>query len=288
MNPEPATTPRTVRLGKYHGLGNDFLVAVVAAADAPALCSPALAVSLCDRRRGIGADGFIVAALDPQPGIDARMTLFNADGSRAEMSGNGIRCLAQAVARHRGTRQVDLAVQTDAGLRPMEVRPDPADAATVHVRVGMGPVVDGPPWRPSDAARAAVAALRPTGRPGRVATADIGNPHLVIEVDDPAAVDVARVGPLLEADFPAGVNVQFIAARPDRLQLSVWERGAGVTEACGTGASAAATVAHRWGIVGAVTTVEMPGGTVEVRVGAEATELVGPATFIARIEVDLA
>jgi diaminopimelate epimerase len=143
-------------------------------------------------------------------------------------------------------------------------------------------------WRPSDAARAAVGALQPSGRPGRVATADIGNPHLVIEVDDPARVDVAKVGPLLEADFPAGVNVQFIAARPDRLQLSVWERGAGVTEACGTGASAAATVAHRWGLVGPVTTVEMPGGTVEVRVGPDETELIGPATFIARVEVDLA
>ena len=273
-----------VTLTKHHGLGNDFLVAV--SADPRSLLDPALAVRLCDRRRGIGADGFIVAGPAAQPGCDAVMVLFNADGSRAEMSGNGIRCLAQALALAHGTDEVDLVVLTDAGVRTLEVRPHPGDPASVLVRVGMGPVTDGPSWHPSDEAARAVETLAPSHH----ATADIGNPHLVLAVADPWQVDVAAVGPVLEADFPAGVNVQFIAARPgctDELDLTVWERGAGVTEACGTGASAAATVAHRWGLVGPTVTVHMPGGMVTVEVGDDATSLIGPATFIARIEFDL-
>jgi diaminopimelate epimerase len=280
----------TLQLTKHHGLGNDFLVAVLDDAEAAAaLASPVLARHSCDRRRGIGADGFIVAAPTGEAGVDAVMTLFNADGSRAEMSGNGVRCLAQALARHRGTDHADLVVATDGGRRTLQVRPHPTDAASVLVRVGMGPVRPGPVWTPGDAARRALSALDPAGP--RAETADIGNPHLVVAVPDPCRVDVARVGPLLEADFPAGMNVHFIAVRPgrgDALDLTVWERGAGVTEACGTGASAAATVAHRWGLVGPTVTVTMPGGTVEVVVGPEQTELIGPSTFIARIEVDLA
>ena len=121
-------------------------------------------------------------------------------------------------------------------------------------------------------------------------TASIGNPHLVIEVEDPGSVDLGRFGPLLEADFVAGINVEFIAKRPgapNQLDLTVWERGSGITEACGTGASAAATIAHRWGLVGPEVTVHMPGGMVEVVVGASQTELIGPSTYIAQIEVDL-
>ncbi len=275
---------RFVALTKHHGLGNDFLVTV--SADPAALLDPALAVRLCDRRRGIGADGFIVAGPAAQPGHDAVMVLFNADGSRAEMSGNGIRCLAQALALAHRADEVDLVVLTDAGVRMLAVRPHPSDPGSVFVRVGMGPVTDGPSWQPSPEARRAVAGLAPS----HSATADIGNPHLVLAVADPWQVDVAAAGPILEADFPAGVNVQFIAPRPgcsDELDLTVWERGAGVTEACGTGASAAATVAHRWGLVGPTVTVHMPGGMVTVEVGDDATALIGPATFIARIEFDL-
>lgn len=292
--PEPHRR-QTLRLTKHHGLGNDFLVTVLEEGElAVAARQPAQARRWCDRRRGVGADGFIVVT-PPGPadterygsGVDAVMALYNADGSRAEMSGNGIRCLAQALAMDRRTTSADFSVVTDAGLRTLQVRPDPDDATTVRVRVGMGPVLEGPAWAPSAAARAELARSVVAGH---AVTADIGNPHLIVEVADPWQVDLARVGPLLEADFPAGCNVQFIAASPaklDHLDLTVWERGAGITEACGTGASAAATVAHRWGLVGPRVTVHMPGGMVEVVVGDEQTELIGPATFIAHIEVDL-
>ncbi|MEZ5235914.1 MAG: diaminopimelate epimerase [Acidimicrobiia bacterium] len=291
MTATPATPAGgRLTLTKHHGLGNDFLVAVV---DEPARFDcPVLAKRLCDRRRGIGADGLIITAFTPAGPGEASMALHNADGSRAEMSGNGIRCLAQALAMARGTDQVDLAIATDAGVRTVQVRPHPGDPATVDVRVGMGPVGDGPVWRPSPAARRALAGLgvRSIDDGFRHAeTADIGNPHLVIEVADPWAVDMAAVGPVLEADFAAGMNVHVVAADPQdrsRLDLAVWERGAGVTEACGTGASAAATIAHRWGIVDEAVTVAMPGGTVTVLVGMVETELIGPATYIGHVEVD--
>jgi diaminopimelate epimerase len=275
-------------LTKHHGLGNDFLVALVD--DPSAHDGAVLAKRWCDRRRGVGADGLIVAGPGGSGPADATMVLCNADGSRAEMSGNGVRCLAQALALHRGTDTIDLAIATDAGLRRVQVRPHPGDASTVDVRVGMGAVSPGPHWQPAPAARAVLAELGVTAAgTGRAETADIGNPHLVIAVADPWQVDVGRLGPVLEADFPAGINVQFFAVAPgerDRLDLTVWERGAGVTEACGSGAAAAATVAHRWGLVGPEVTVAMPGGTVRVIVGGEGTELIGPATFIGRIEVD--
>ncbi|MFN0028616.1 MAG: diaminopimelate epimerase [Acidimicrobiales bacterium] len=296
---------------------------------------PELARWLCDRRRGIGADGLILAPLRPRPGTDAAMILFNADGSRAEMSGNGIRCLGQALAMHLGLehRAAELTISTDAGPRHLQLQPLPdrhGTTTTTTIRVGMGPVTSGPSWQPSPAATRALAELQGThlsraaittaparansnddpnddpvsgsgsgsgsgfnsraGGAGGAVTASIGNPHLVVLVNDPSAVDLARVGPLLEADFPAGINVEFIAARPgpDALDLTVWERGSGITEACGTGATAAATVAHRWGLVGSPVAVHMPGGTVEVTVDRDQSHLCGPSTFVARIEVDLA
>jgi diaminopimelate epimerase len=272
-----------MQLTKHHGLGNDFLV-VVGAPDVSVKADDAR--HLCDRRRGIGADGLIVASAATRPGADADMLLYNSDGSVAEMSGNGIRCLAQAIAMARDVATTELVVDTAAGRRHLHLTSGP-EPATAWVRVGMGPVAGGPSWVPGPVARAALADAS-AGKP-RWATADVGNPHLVVAVDDPWAVDVAGIGSALEADVAGGINVEFIAATPgraDELDLTVWERGAGVTEACGTGACAAATVAHRWGLVGHNVAVHMPGGDVTVEVGDEVT-LVGPTVYIGRIEVDL-
>ena len=292
-------------LTKHHGLGNDFLVAV--GSDLVLKAAPELARRLCHRHRGIGADGLMFvdvsrpepatrepATLAPtarEPAVDGVMILFNADGSRAEMSGNGARCLGQALAMAVGVSTLDLLIDTDAGRRALQVRPHRSEAASVMVRVAMGPVGPGPHWQASPAAQRALSSLPAFGAAGRRAvTASIGNPHLIIEVEDPWSVDLGRFGPLLEADFLAGINVEFIAKRPgaaNQLDLTVWERGSGITEACGTGASAAATIAHRWGLVGPEVTVHMPGGMVEVVVGASQTELIGPSTYIAQIEIDL-
>jgi diaminopimelate epimerase len=260
---------------KLHGLGNDFLVALEERDNPPVALTGAIARALCHRTRGVGADGVIVGRAPIDSAVaDLRMELRNADGSRAEMSGNGIRCLAHAVALHRDLDSIDLRIDTDGGLRTVAVR-GAANGSTSDVSVDMGAAGPGPDI-PHDLDVA-----------GRLATVDVGNPHLVIEVPDPSAIDLALVGPALEEHFDTGINVEFIhASGPDTLTLTVWERGAGITEACGTGAVAAAHVAHSWERVGDHVRVRMPGGDATVVVGAE-LQLIGPSVHIAEIHVDL-
>jgi diaminopimelate epimerase len=254
----------TLRLSKHHGLGNDFLVLLDEAADAR------LAARLCDRRTGVGADGLLTGTAGGPDDVDLTMVLFNADGSRAEMSGNGIRCLAQAWARVHGPG--DLRIATDAGLRVVQVEAT-EDPAVVSARVDMGKALPGP-----DLGQLVLEASRSV-------TVDMGNPHLVLLVDDVLPVDVDTDGPFIEKGVEGGINVEWIAATgPDRLELRVWERGAGHTLACGTGACAAAHAAHTWDLVGERVTVTMEGGDVQVELGDTIT-LVGPATHIADVEV---
>jgi diaminopimelate epimerase len=282
-----------LRLTKHHGLGNDFLVLLADIANSADLARP-----LCDRRRGIGADGLIVgrppspgtAGADPAgAGVDVVMDLRNADGSIAEMSGNGIRCLAQAVVRANGQRHATtLVIDTLAGRRTVDVRPT-ADPDVIEATVAMGAVSAGPPLP----AALPDGLAHDLGRAGEVtvATADIGNPHAVFLAADPAAVDLRRYGAAIEAATPGGINVEFIRPTPgevDAIDLTVWERGAGITSACGTGASAAAVVAHRWGLVGPRVTVHLPGGDVGVVVGEGETLLTGPAVYVATIDVGAA
>jgi diaminopimelate epimerase len=265
----------TLSCAKYHGLGNDFLIAL---ASRVPVDGAALARALCARRTGIGADGLIFGVPSDRPGVDLVMHLWNADGSVAEISGNGIRCLAHAEARRRGTAKVDLVIETLAGGRTIAVRPGPDDRTAI-ASVGMGiasrgPRLEGTPSAPTVAASQAV-------------TVDLGNPHVVLLVDDPDAIDVATAGPRIESRFPGGINVHFVTPTVDGgLRLRVWERGAGVTEACGSGAAASAYAAHEWGLVGDRVRVAMPGGDVEVVIGDELT-LVGPSVHIADITVPL-
>ena len=253
-----------MHLAKVHGLGNDFLVLLDEIGATPA--DPDLARTLCDRRTGIGADGLIWVG-PPSDDADVTMTLHNADGSRAEMSGNGIRCLAHAVARARGVDALDLAVATDAGLRRVEVRPTD-DARTIDVRVDMGDVTE--------------AAATDLGIEAKdVLGADVGNPHIVLLFADRRSLDAA-------ADGFASIdrNVEFVIPGPadGELTMRVVERGVGETFACGTGACAAAWAARRWGIGGDEITVHMPGGSAVVELGSP-VHLTGPSVLIADVEV---
>jgi diaminopimelate epimerase len=269
----------TITLTKHHGLGNDFLVVFhPPTADDEVLAG--LARRLCERRRGIGADGLLVGESDPDH--SAQMAIYNADGSRGEMSGNGIRCFAQALATRRGdTLPVTMRIRTDAGSRAVEVAPA-EDPATVLARVDMGEIVDlGEPaeWTAIDG--------RPSGSAMRL---DIGNPHIVVGVEDVAAVDLTALG----ARLP-DVNLELVAAgpEPNAVTMRVHERGVGITEACGTGACTAAFAAARWGLVADPTrelVVQMPGGSARVRLDHPArgrVTLTGPATYVATIEVSL-
>lgn len=279
-----------MQLTKHHGLGNDFLIALEEV-NGPIHGDATIARALCDRRRGLGADGFIVGAR-PAPGqtapdgrtIDLVMHLWNADGGRAEMSGNGIRCLGQALARARDDHEATYLVATDGGLRELVVHDD-ADHRLAQVHVTMGPVGEGPDVPAAVSERLADA---------RHATADMGNPHLVVLVPDLHGVDLVGTGSWIEQQFPAGVNVEFIApaTAADTLDLLVWERGAGVTEACGTGATAAAHLAHTWGLVGREVQVVMPGGSAEVVLPPDDAPdgepvLIGPSQHVATIEIDV-
>jgi diaminopimelate epimerase len=256
-----------VQLTKHHGLANDFLVVLDEANDRAVAVGPELAVRLCDRRTGLGADGLLHGAA-PGPGadVDVVMHLFNADGSRAEMSGNGIRCLGQALVMARDVGEAVLVVGTDAGPRRLQVEPG-GTASTVLVRL-------------PDEVPAHLGVDE-----GRVASVSLGNPHVVVLVDDPEAVDLEADGGWVEQRIAGGANVEFIArTSPDHLELRVWERGVGATHACGTGACAAAHAAHRWGLVGDRVRVSMPGGVAEVDLGPSIT-LIGPADHVATIEI---
>ena len=285
----------TFRLTKHHGLGNDFLVHLT---DDPAAAADRAAWSdrarlWCHRSRGIGADGLIIG-LWGQPGADLVMTLVNADGSLAEMSGNGIRCLAQAEAARRGLSTGALTVSTDGGLRTVTLlgsgpaASDPEDES-LWFSVEMGPAGPGPD--PDGAGRTEGGGPVGIGADGvdaiKVATFDLGNPHIVILVSDPQRIDVEAAGRRIESGFAGGINVHFVAPtveEPDAIDLVVWERGAGVTEACGTGATAAARAVHDWGLTGPRVTVHMPGGDVTVQVG-DPMVLEGPSTHVADVEV---
>ncbi len=277
----------TLTVTKHHGLGNDFLV-LISTSGGPGRQMPDIARRLCDRRRGIGADGLLVvgewlSCAVPANGVrpDVTMTLFNADGSRAEMSGNGIRCLAQAWARHIRKSEGVFQVLTDAGLRPVAVMPT-GDPDRIMASVGMGSVtrLSAPPnW---DAL--GCDPMRP------VAHVALGNPHSVVAVDDVHEVPLADLG----AEVPM-INLEVIhpGPEPDAITMRVHERGAGITEACGTGACASAWAAARWGMVPADVreiTVHMDGGDAKVLLDAPApgeVTLIGPATHVATIIVEL-
>jgi len=273
MTPHPrpdGTEPLT--LTKHHGLGNDFLVLFDADPADPA----ELARQLCDRRRGLGADGLLIGT--DAEGYAARMTLFNADGSRAEMSGNGIRCFAQALAARRGDLS-DQRILTDAGDRIVTLVATGA-ADTVQATVDMGDVE--PLGEPAGWQELGCHPDRP------VAHLSLGNPHSVVGVDEVAVVDLALLG----GQVPH-VNLEIVepGPEPNAVTMRVHERGAGITEACGTGACASAYAARSWGLVAVGdgdVIVHMDGGTATVAfdpVRPERAVLTGPATYVATIEV---
>jgi len=220
-----------LRLTKHHGAGNDFLVLLDGDDIRP--LSPAAVRVLCDRRRGIGADG-LLRARPGGTGADLTMDLTNADGSAAEMSGNGIRCLAQAAVDAGWVTPPTFSVATAGGVRTVTFLPG-EEPGWARASVDMGAVTVGPPQEDID------------GRTAR--TADVGNPHLVLVgpgVAGLAGVEIDTRGPQLQAAYPEGINVEWIElahdADGDFLELRVWERGAGETLACGTGVTAAGLI----------------------------------------------
>ncbi len=252
--------PTGIQLSKHTALGNDFLVLldledrVVADAD--------LARSVCDRRFGIGADGLIKVTAG-RDGSDVTMQLRNADGGEAEMSGNGIRCLAQAVVDAGLFAGPDLVVATGGGVRHVSIQPE----TEAGVR-----------WATVDMGRARVVDLDDGPAP-RSAHVDTGNPHLVV-LDADGRLDLLALG-----RAHPDLNVELIEVNgEDRVRMRVHERGAGETLACGTGSCASAAAAHAWGLVGTSVVVTNPGGDVTVDIKPDTLLLSGPTRFVARVE----
>jgi diaminopimelate epimerase len=276
-----------VRMSKLHATGNDFLVWSWLTPNAGVEGALGVqAAALCDRHRGIGADGLIVVKPGTD-GADVEMLLFNADGTPAEMSGNGIRCLAWAAVRD-GAGDGELIVGTDAGRRQVEYVADPSGALS-YGNVDMGPVTFEPAAIPLDAPTPFGLTAEFHGVEYEGDAAGMGNPHLVLFVDDPATARVIQHGPRLEQDprFPRRTNVEFVAVTaPDELTMRVWERGVGETLSCGTGACASAAVAHRRGLVGEHVAVQVPGGELVVDIG-DTIRLGGPVEHVFDVDVDL-
>jgi diaminopimelate epimerase len=266
----PMTEDNLLRFTKHHGAGNDFLVQVDPEGTGPLL--PELVRALCDRRFGIGADG-VIRVLDGVEAADLTMVLQNADGGQAEMSGNGMRCLAQAAVRSGLVAPPTFTVATAAGIKSVDYRQsaDP-DTAWAVVSMGRAELGDNQPQKFIDR---------------KVRAVDIGNPHLVMFGPDLDDVDVAGIGAHLQTVYPGGINVEFIilGEGPDTLALRVYERGVGETLACGTGSAAAAVAAHSWGLVGTRVSVHNPGGTLEVTVGDDEILLAGPVHRVGSVVV---
>ena len=266
-----------LRLTKHHGLGNDFLVAL-ADQNSELTIDPALARSLCDRHRGIGAEGLILSFPPSEEGNDACMVLLNADGSEAEISGNGIRCLGQALLRQEGRSEGDLRIETAGGVRQLRSIRGSAETE-IWIQVDMGAATAGPTLGPLSQAYPAL----------HRGTFNIGNPHLVLVLeseDQLQQLDLAAVGQRLESEYSEGINVEFVYVHStDHMQLVVWERGAGITEACGSGATVAAAAAHSMGLVGEQVRVSMPGGEAQVAISDSTLLLTGPSVFIAEVTV---
>jgi diaminopimelate epimerase len=280
----------TVELAKLHATGNDFLVWSGFGEDRAfrGILGPQ-AAALCDRHRGVGADGLIV--VEPgSDGADCSMVLYNADGGIAEMSGNGARCLAWAAVRAGLGGSGRLVVDTGGGRRTIDLEIDPGTGALCAATVDMGPVTFEPAAIPLDAPSAFDLEATFHGVTYRGDAAGMGNPHLVTLVDDVETARVTQHGPRLEHDprFPNRTNVEFVAPGPDAdaIRMRVWERGVGETLSCGTGACAAAAVAHRRGLVGERVTVHVLGGDLRVTLG-DTIRLGGPVVHVFDVAVDL-
>ena len=269
-----------MRFTKMHGLGNDFLI--VDDREPAAIDWPAAARRLCDRRRGVGADGILL--IGSSVGADLRMQLFNADGSEGEMCGNGVRCVALFVLE-RGIAPERVVWETGAGPVITQV------VGKGLVTVDMGPPRFLPAEIPVDAAGADPLhlPLEAAGRRFEVSAVGMGNPHCVLRVDDVEGFPVAEVGPALEAHpaFPHHTNVEFVAVlSPAHVRQRTFERGVGETDACGTGACASMVALRRLGLVATAVDVELNGGTLRIEwPDSGSVFMTGPAETVFSSEV---
>jgi diaminopimelate epimerase len=268
-----------MRFVKAHGTGNDFVL--LPDLEDRIELTPDLVRALCAPHLGVGADGVI--RIGTSPDGDVFMDHWNADGSTAEMCGNGVRCVAKYVLDREIVEGDSLRVDTRAGVKRVEARRG-ADGKVVAVRVDMGAPVPGGVNQPLDVQRDGAEEIV------HITTLSMGNPHAVLVVDDVAAAPVRTLGPEIEGHraFPDRTNVEFIHVRGrDRIEGRIWERGVGETMASGTGSSAMAVAAHLLGLADRSVTVALPGGELRIEWTDETLYVEGPAVEVAEGELSI-
>jgi len=270
---------RALRFTKMHGAGNDYVVLDGIRDELPPI--PPLAAQLCDRHFGIGCDQLLVVRRSRT--ADFRMEIYNADGSQAEMCGNGLRAFYKFLRDRGHTDDDEIGVETLAGVvRPGWAGPD-------RVRVDMGQPVLAPAKIPTTLGTSEGPVLdvplEVDGEMLRVSSVSMGNPHAVVFVEDPDRAPVERWGPLIEnhSAFPNRANVEFVTPLGrDRIRQRTWERGVGETLACGSGACAVAVVAMLRGVVDDEVSIELRGGELEIgwRGDGASVIMTGPAAEV--------
>ena len=253
-----------IEFTKYHGLGNDFILIDNRSAAEPML-TPEQAVHLCDRHFGIGADG-VIFALPGQDGTDYTMRIFNNDGSEPEMCGNGIRCLAKFVAELEGIAEPkSYRIHTLGGLIVPKLQAD--GLITVDMGEPRLLAAEIPTTLVEASQKVVECPLEVAGTTWHVTGVNMGNPHCVTFVDDVAAFPLESLGPQFECHpvFPKKINAEFVqVVRSDYLKMRVWERGAGITLACGTGACATLVAGVLTNRCDRRATIELPGGPLQI------------------------
>ncbi len=274
-----------LRFTKMHGLGNDFMVLDLISQHAH--IQPKHAKQWGDRHTGVGFDQLLLVEPPSNPDVDFRYRIFNADGSEVEQCGNGARCFARFVVDKRLTAKKQIRVETKGGIIELELRGDG------QISVNMGPPRLEPAQIPFIADAAALSyQVELDGSSHTLAAVSMGNPHAVLRVTDVEQAPVHNLGAKLELHprFPQRVNVGFIQV-VDRhyAKLRVWERGAGETQACGTGACAAAVAAISQGWMDSPVQIELPGGrlSIEWAGGGQPVMMTGPATRVFEGQVRL-
>lgn len=252
---------------KYHGLGNDFILLDNRHQPEP-LITPKEAIQWCDRHFGIGADG-VIFALPAQGETDYTMRIFNSDGSEPEMCGNGIRCMAKFLAdletAETGSARPNYRIHTLAGL--MVPRMEPNGEVTVDMGIPWLLAEEIPTTLTAPDSKVIDVPLEVAEKFWQVTCVSMGNPHCITFVDDVTAIPLETLGPQFEHHpaFPKRINTEFIqVVRPDYLKMRVWERGAGITLACGTGACAALVAGILNGKCDRSATLELPGGNLHI------------------------
>lgn len=267
-----------MEITKMHGLGNDFIV--IDNREGAAGDAASLARRLCHRRLGVGADGLLL--LEDAEQADARMRIINADGSEAEMCGNGIRCFARYFHDRFAPDREEYAFATLAGI--MRPRLEMKDGRVAGIRVDMGaPSFDRGAIPMAGEGSPLNVRLEAAGQTVTAHCVLMGVPHMVVPCDSVDDIDFAHLGPALEAhpQFPRKVNVNFVELTgPNTVRVRTWERGAGSTMACGTGACATAVVLNELGLTGPAVDIQLEAGCMHIERTAQTVYMTGPAEYV--------